>query len=283
MFSLFTLQLARGFITIQQKKSVTYKRMRRYVSLKPGSDSVEYLDRIKYFFRDGKVSATTGAFMEQIVADKLTDSGFVSFPIPFNIIPRVKFELPVQLWTVQKDPILREADGVVSGNKYNFEKLKQSCPVHVVSGDAFTDKTERVLIVEVKATAATLVQKVLSFKDDDYWIFRSFGRSAGLLSKAIFVNGGEASKQFVLHGGDKSSNIEDRKVWNEIRKAGISLFYKESFTQEWISDLSNTVVRQKTELADQDSKLATQGLKIVDQDSKLSVLRADFEDFKRNR
>ena len=142
----------------------------------------------------------SSVYMERLVADKLTDAGYATFPFHMDVIPRVKFELPDQLWTSQKDTLIGEADGIVRGNHLNFNKLKLSCPIHVINNRILEEDGERILIVKVKATAATFIQKIKEFdkNNNTYWIFRD----TGLIATILYVNDGEASKRFVLHGGD---------------------------------------------------------------------------------
>ena len=73
---------------------------------KGGAMPLVDLERIKFFFDDPKVTTVTGQFTEQIVSDVLLEAGFSSFPVAYDVIPRVKMELPNRLWTERKDLIL---------------------------------------------------------------------------------------------------------------------------------------------------------------------------------
>jgi len=231
------------------------------------------------------VSEITGAFTEQVVADKLVEAGYRSFPIQYGdskpLIPRVKFELPVQLLTDQKDRVIGEADAMVIGDAESFSKLKIMCPVHMINDDRLNESGPKVLIVEVKATAGALVQKFTDFKKKDklYWLLRDTG-TADFVSKIVFVNGGEASKQFVLYG-DKSKSSDDRYVWKTLKKEGVSIFYKQSFTQEWVVDIASTLEEQNTRLADHERKLADHERKLADHERKLADHERKLADHER--
>lgn len=52
------------------------------------------LEEIKYFFNNEKITLVTDQCTEQIVSDILVEAGFSSFPVAYDVIPRVKMELP---------------------------------------------------------------------------------------------------------------------------------------------------------------------------------------------
>jgi hypothetical protein len=127
----------------------------------------------------------------------------------------------------------------------------------------------------VPITVATLLSTLKKFKDkglkqnlnDDkpslWWLLQTLPEP---LHKVLFLNGGQRSKSFILNGGN-STNIDESEAWHELRKAKVSIFYKQSFTLEWTTDLSNAVEMQA-------SKLETQACKIETQASELETLKA---------
>jgi hypothetical protein len=211
-------------------------------------------ERIRNFFSDSKVNAVTGDYTEQIVADVLVEAGFRSFPIPLNPLPRVKFELPNQLWTESKGKILGELDALVIGPSSAVSALRILCPVHQINDDdLLLDAPEnKIVAVEVKSTMVTLLTKLSDFDGDGmaiikpkpkktpktaqqtknqeteaesksaekapYWLMQ-----AAPMHKMVFLNGGQRSKNFILSGGN-STNKEEREAWHSLRKAKVSLF-----------------------------------------------------------
>ena len=84
-------------------------------------------------------------------------------------------------------------------------------------------------------------------KDDApslWWLLQTLPEP---LHKVLFLNGGQRSKNFILNGGN-STNTDESEAWQELRKAKVSIFYKQSFTLEWTTDLSNAVEAQAGEI-----------------------------------
>ena len=245
------------------------------------------LERVKYFFNDPKVSTVTGQFTEQIVSDVLIEAGFSSHPIPLNPLPRVKFELPNQLWTDGFGSLMGELDALVAGPSSAVSTLCDLCPVHLINDDdlLLASPEYKILAVEVQSTMVTLLSKLSEFdgagmatskakksskrspdsakeqsaeegkksvKKAPYWLLQPLH-----IHKVVFLNGGQRSKNFILSGGD-SSNKEEREAWHTLRQAKVSLFYKQSFTLEWTTDLSNAVEHQAAKLEHQSAKLGHQ-------------------------
>ena len=237
------------------------------------------LERIKYFFSDAKVTAVTGQFTEQIVSDVLVEAGFSSFPVAYDVIPRVKMELPNRLWTEQVDLILGELDALIQGPMSSVSSLIALCPVHCINDDSLLAPAPyKILAVEVKSSIATLLSKISEVEkaaakksakrqkqdgEDEvqgeqkplpYWLLQNVAEP---LHKIVFINGGQRSKNFILRGGE-SSNDEERKAWHMLREAKVSLFYKQSFTLEWTTDLSNAVENQGAMIKQQNVEIEHQ-------------------------
>lgn len=214
------------------------------------------MERIRHFFGDSKVSAITGQFTEQIVADLLVDAGFTSFPIPYKVLPRVKMEFSNRLWTESKDLIFGELDALVSGPTSAVENLISTCPTHCINDDQLCAPAPfKIVVLEVKSTVVTLLSTLKEFKDKGrkqnlkdapslWWLLQTLPEP---LHKVLFLNGGQRSKNFILNGGN-STNTDESEAWHELRKAKVSIFYKQSFTLEWTTDLSNAVEAQASEI-----------------------------------
>lgn len=209
------------------------------------------LDGIDLDFFQERVMLTTDQFAEQTVSDILVEAGFRSFPVAYDVIPRVKMELP--------NLILGELDALIQGPSSSVGALIAMCPIHCINDDSLVAPAAfKILAVEVKSSVATLLSKIREvdkaadrLKQDledvlgmqkslPYWLLQDVAEP---LHKVVFINGGQRSKNFVLHGGE-SFNDEERRVWHMLLDAKVSLFYKQSFTQEWITDLSNAVEHQ---------------------------------------
>ena len=121
------------------------------------------------------------------------------------------------------------------------------------------------VVLEVKSTVVTLLNTLREFKDkvpkqnskDDtpstWWLLQPLPEP---LHKVLFLNGGQRSKNFILNGGN-STNTNESEAWHELRKAKVSMFYKQSFTLEWTTDLSNAVEKQASEIKTQASEIKT--------------------------
>jgi hypothetical protein len=301
VFFLFCVPIGLGFFQAPlrsvQGKAFSKGGQQRWVALdgnaNGGGVPLVDLERIRYFFNDAKVTLVTGQFTEQIVSDVLVEAGFSSFPVEYDVIPRVKMELPNRLWTEQKDLILGELDALIQGPSSSVSTLITMCPVHCINDDSLLAPAPfKILAVEVKSSIATLLSKISEVekaakksadrqKQDGedvqgkhkplpYWLLQSVAEP---LHKVVFVNGGQRSKNFILRGGE-SDNEEERKVWHMLREAKVSLFYKQSFTQEWTTDLSNAVENQGATIEHQNVKIENQGAMIEHQASNIAELKA---------
>jgi len=239
------------------------------------------IERVKYFFNEQKVSTITGSFMEQLVADILVDANFESFPIPYEQeqnkqIPRVKLEIPLRLWSNRTDSALGEFDALVIGPPGATKKLTQLCPIHCINDDKLLDpSTSTILLAEVKATAGTLISKIeeAEKKGKIYYILQD---TSPVVHKALFLNGGQDSKNFILHG-EFSTNEREKAVWHKLKAANVSLFYKQSFTQEWITDLTSMIERQKVHIERQDVHIARQEVNFEKAKADNERLRVDID------
>eukprot|EP01036_Dinobryon_divergens_P030478 gene30478-39725_t len=97
--------------------------------------------------------------------------------------------------------------------------------------------------------------------------YSSMGSNAVLVEakhKVLFVNGGEDFKAWVMHGGDSPKKSE-RDAWLALKERNVSLFYCDSFSQEWVSDVSGKLIKLTTQNGELQLKVKGQGDKIVEQ------------------
>lgn len=80
--------------------------------------------------------------------------------------------------------------------------------------------------------------------DEDYWLLLE--SSTSFEHKILFVNGGVESKNWVMNGGS-STELSERVAWMALEAKNVSLFYCESFSQEWVLDMSGNLMRLKTQ------------------------------------
>lgn len=206
------------------------------------------------------------------------EAGFSSFPVAYDVFPRVKMELTNSLWTQQKDLVFGELDALIHGPVSSVSSLIALCPVHCINEDSLlTPAPYKILAVEVKSSIAALLSKISEVEkaaakkaavsrqkqdgEDEvqgeqtplpYWLLQNVAEP---LHKIVFINGGQRSKIFILSGGE-SSNDEERKAWHMLREAKVSVFNKQSFTLEWTTDLSNAVENQGAMIKQQNVKIA---------------------------
>lgn len=229
------------------------------------NSKIGFFDRVKYFFSEAKETEMTEQYTEQEVADVLKEAGFKPYPIAYEYSPRVEFKLP-------HDSKLGEIDALVQGTVADIHRLVAACPVHCISDDLLLFTAEpKILAIYVKATAATLLgdlKDAKKKKGGKYWLFEH--RDHGP-HKAIFINGGQHSKNFILHGGD-SAIKEEQELWHDLRAANVSLFYKESFTLEWVSEFSLMIDEQAGEISQLNCMVDKQAGEIDKQAGEISQL-----------
>ena len=195
-----------------------------------------------------------------------------------------------------------ELDALVQGSLSSVNTLMEMCPVHCINDDSLLAAAPfKILAIEVKSSVATLLSKISEVEKaakkaadrkkqegEDvegkqetlpYWLLQSLAEP---LHKIVFINGGQRSKSFILRGGE-SSNDEERKVWHMLREAKVSLFYKQSFTQEWTTDLSNAVEHQGATIEHQGSTIRMQASDIADLKALVASLLADKEKEKEKK
>lgn len=151
------------------------------------------------------------------------------------------------------------------------------CPYHCSRLPASFEKGCFLLLVEAKVSAAELINRMTSKGqleiDKKYWLLTA-STEFGVEHKVVFLNGGEDTKQWIRSGGE-SVIASERLVWNYLRETGISVIYRESFSQQWVSDASKKIAvleddREKdrykiTALEEDREKLNTKVSKLEDE------------------
>lgn len=216
------------------------------------------------YFGSGKAGEVVGTLYERRVFNTLISCGYQRFPIkkiegsptvtlggpsPFNKIP-VTHTTPTAPACTQPDANLQgEVDALVCGNESAFKALCKACPynhIHPISSN------DHILVCEAKVSSTEAIKKMYKkgAVKSDYWIFDN---SFPISFNVLFVNGGEESKEWVANGGN-SSNASAKAVWDELNRCKVSIFYRESFSHEWVTDTSKALecLSQKvTELKDE--------------------------------
>ena len=117
------------------------------------------------------------------------------------------------------------------------------CPYHCSRLPASLEKGRFLLLVEAKVSAAELINRMTTKGqleiDKKYWLLTA-STELGVEHKVVFLNGGEDTKQWIRSGGE-SVIASERLVWNYLRETGISVIYRESFSQQWVSDASKKI------------------------------------------
>jgi len=198
-------------------------------------------------------------------------------------------KIPAKLWTNRPSPSLREYDAMVIGDLAARKKLAQLCPTHSIHDETFLQMPGmRMMLVEAKATAATMLSSLnVSIRSTEktdkgvHWLLEEQPPgSESLQHKVLFLNGGQDSKNFIINGG--SSAIEsERLTWQALKKAKVCVFYKQSFTLEWISDFSAASEKQAQKLTHQESELSQQAQKLTHQESELSQQAYELDQLKK--
>ena len=220
---------------------------------------------ISQFFQDGEIGAKIGSLFETTVSSTLIRSGFKPWPLQdlvgslsVNIGGQKKrFQIPGFDSARVNSRRQGEIDCVVSGDSVAWERLCTLCPF---SKTRFTFNTSPALfLVEVKASSTEFIEKIKKKKtssmksanenegyvaDEDYWLL--LDSSTSFEHKILFVNGGEESKNWVMNGGSSTKESE-RVAWIALEAQNVSLFYCESFSQEWVSDVSGNLVVLKAQ------------------------------------
>jgi hypothetical protein len=207
------------------------------------------------FFKMGRVGSLVGELYEYNVSGTLNRAGYERFPLhEIDGAPSVQVDGKMDtglLVDYLPKPLQGEVDSLVSGDPDCWDNLKKLCPYHQIRRE-FSD--EHILIVEAKASFKTAVRRMSKTdKEDSYYSLLNKATASRLSHKVLFINGGEDSKNWVLNG--RMASGIDGEIWTKLEEAGISLFYRESFCQDWVVSMTKEITEMKRDLADLKSRL----------------------------
>ena len=183
-----------------------------------------------------------------------------------------RFQIPDE--NIIDNPNIRkqgEIDCVVCGDNEAWSRLLQLCPYshprHSMGSNAV-----KLFLVEAKVSKSEFIERIKMKGTETYTVDNNYWLLLEPLTifehKVLFVNGGEDSKAWVMHGGDSPKKSE-RDAWHALKERNVSLFYCESFSQEWVSDVSGKLIKLTTQNGELQVKVKGQGDKIVEQGDKI--------------
>ncbi len=197
----------------------------------------ELIEIIKHYFGTGNVGSGIGELYEYNVSNVLKQCRYKGFPLEIDGSSNVKFG-GKNVFSIGKK--IGEIDALVCGYNDSWEELKMMCPYHIDRKPQDNIHKKHILAIEAKVSCSETITKMT--KDNNintsYWLFNT--TETELLHNVLFVNGGSKSKEWVINGG--SSNIFTEKLlWDALKTNNISIFYRESFSNEWVIDLTTRV------------------------------------------
>ena len=197
----------------------------------------ELIEIIKHYFGTGNVGSGIGELYEYNVSNVLKQCRYKGFPLEIDGSSNVKFG-GKNVFSIGKK--IGEIDALVCGYNDSWEELKMLCPYHIDRKPQHNIQTKHILAIEAKVSYSETITKMT--KDNSintsYWLFNT--TDSGILHNVLFVNGGSKSKEWVMNGGS-STIFTEKLLWNALKNNNISLFYRESFSNEWVIDLTTRV------------------------------------------
>ena len=200
----------------------------------PNHDSM--INLISQFFSIGNIGSKVGELYEKNVSDTLSRSGYQRFPIiKLDGTLNVTLGSGKEYFSEKPRNPYGEIDSMVCGDQQAFKQLRTLCPYCSIREPFHAaDVQHHILVCEAKTSYKEAVRKMSTSKHEankEYWIFEDTGFP--YCHKVLFVNGGEDSKNWVMNGG-KFPDASARNVWNALADSNVSIFYRESFSQEWV-------------------------------------------------
>lgn len=251
----FSILSRQGPPNITAPPSYSYIMSKRLISDKSHPLDIPMSTIISQFFASGEVGGQVGELFKKNVADTLTRSGYSRFPLSrLDGTPNVALGVRNEL--LEGDEPNHPSiyiDSLVYGNSDSLKVMLTLCPVHTVD-PRLKEAEDHILVCETKASSKEAIKSLSASSHDanlDHWLFEP---GCKLAHKVLFVNGGEDSKEWVLRGS-QSTNRSDRNVWNALVAANVSIFYRESFTQEWVIQMSKSLEATNVKLGATEAKL----------------------------
>lgn len=235
---------------------------------------------ITQFFASGRSGGQVGELFEKNIADTLTRSGYQRFPLShLDGTPNLVLGVGKELFGGDKPKYpTGEIDSLVNGNSDSLKRLMFLCPEHNVD-PRLKEAEDHILICEAKSSSKEAIKSLSTSSHDvnlDHWLFKSCSK---LVHKVLFVNGGEDSKEWVLRG-HQSTNRSDRNVWNALAAANASIFYRESFTQEWVIQMSTSLDETKVKLEATSKSLDETNVTLDETNAKLDETNVTLDETK---
>ena len=250
-------------------------------NIKADHDNLSYF--IQQFFKNADIGERVGSLFEATVSSTLLRSGFKPWPLhdlaggnlSVNIggQRRKQFQIPDD--KIIDNPNIRkqgEIDCVVCGDNEAWSRLLQLCPYSHPRYSSMGSNAVQLFLVEAKVSKSEFIERIKMKGVETYTVDNNYWLLLEPLTifehKVLFVNGGEDSKAWVMHGGDSSKKSE-RDAWHALKERNISLFYCESFSQEWVTGVSGKLINLTTQNGELQVKVKGQGDKIVEQGDKI--------------
>ena len=277
----------------------SFVRMKSFATMKSfakmrSSTSIRDHDKLSYFiqqfFQNGEIGERIGSLFEATVSSTLMRSGFKPWPLHDLAVGNLsvniggqrkkRFQIPDE--NIIDNPNNRkqgEIDCVVCGDNEAWSRLLQLCP-YSHPRYSMGSNAVQLFLVEAKVSKSEFIERIklkgveTYTVDINYWLLLE--PSTIFEHRVLFVNGGEDSKAWVMHGGDSPKKSE-RDAWHALKERNVSLFYCESFSQEWVSDVSGKLIQQGDKIVQQGDKIVQQGDKIEEQGQEIRELKASVQ------
>ena len=239
------------------------------------------------FFKDGGIGNSIGKNFEKDVRFFLFDRGYR--PFMMKDYPRSVGSY-AEIYSVENTANLQdkgskavEIDPLMTGSAESFADLCDSIEdSHIPEGCHLVCSAEHLLIVEAKLSLTTFLKDYSERKKtpSKSWWLLSLTDSHPFLAKALFLDGGEPSLQFISKG--KFSEVEiERDAWNALDKANVMIFYLPSFSVDWVRGTREEIKRLQN--SEETSKIELKQLKDSDEASKIEIKRLseDLQELKK--
>ena len=234
---------------------------------------------VTQFFGNSSVGDSVGSLFEATVSNSLKRSGFRPWPIAdlvgdLNIRfggQKNKFASMARGHTDSTQRVDGEIDAIVVGDSQAWTTLCALCP-HNQNRIDVVDDTPFILLVEAKLTKKTLVNELVKKGNlcSDHWLLSEKG--ANFEHRAVFINEGDDSVEWIANGGDSKFQLSDRVAWQALKDASISVFFMESFSQEWVIDISESLRTIRADLSSTRADLSSTRAELSSTLARLTVL-----------
>jgi hypothetical protein len=233
---------------------------------------------INQFFNDGEVGKI-GTLFEANISNTLLRAGFFPWPSKNRFHKKISEIDPVN------SRMHGEVDCIVSGDLSAWNKLSLLCPHGKIRLPNFRPNQAYLFLIEAKVSMNVLIKSLVknSEKASNFAVSSSHNclidEKNWLLQpsltqhehKVVFVNGGEESKNWVVNG-QNSLIFSEKLVWEKLAQNNVSVFYCESFSQEWVINVTKNlkIVNEEFKVLNEEFKVVNEEL--TDTKKKLQLL-----------